>query len=190
MRTRPLHHIRGNVIAYLALFLALGAGGGYAFAATTTNTITVCADKGTGVLHLKPHGGRCKRGQTRVVWSQQGPQGAQGPAGQPRTPAVSIWAQVTNAGALFSGQGLSVQLLSAGTYQVTITAPACAHGSNAPVITVSDTNPPGGQAAGAFPVAWYQSTGSNQQFDVFSGVVAGGSFTSTDHAFTVMDTCM
>ena len=85
-----------------------------------------------------------------------------------------------------------MQHVSAGTYQVTITAPACAHGSNAPVITVSDTNPPGGQVpgSGAFPVAWYQSTGSNQVFNVFTGVVVGGSFTPTDHAFTVMDSCM
>ena len=49
---------------------------------------------------------------------------------------------------------------------------------------------PGGQVAGAFPVAWYESTGSNQQFMVFTGVVVGGSFTPTDHTFTVMDTCM
>ena len=48
---------------------------------------------------------------------------------------------------------------------------------------------PGGQA-GAFPVAWYGSTGSNQQFMVFTGDVAGGSFSASDHTFTVMDTCM
>ena len=75
MLTRPLHHLRRNVIAYLALFLALGAGGGYAMAATKTKTITVCADKTTGVLHLKTRG-RCKRGQTRVTLE---------PAGTPRS---------------------------------------------------------------------------------------------------------
>jgi hypothetical protein len=172
--------------------LAVGIGGGYAVAASRTKTITVCADKTTGVLHLKTHG-RCKRGQTRVTWNQrgpQGPQGVQGPAGQPGAPAVSIWGQVANAGSLLSGQGLSVQHVSVGAYQVTITAAACAHGSNAPVITVSDTNPPGGKMAGAFPVAWYQSTGLNQQFMVFTGVVVGGSFAPSDHIFTVMDTCM
>jgi hypothetical protein len=189
MVTRLLHHIRNNVIAYLALFVALGAGGGYAMAASRTKTVTVCADKTTGVLHLKTHG-RCKRGQTRVIWNQQGPEGPQGPVGQPGTPAVSVWAQVTNAGALFSGQGLAVQHVSSGTYQVTVTAPACAHAMNAPSISVSDTNPPGGKVAGAFPVAWYSSTGANQQFTVFTGVVAGGSFTPTDHAFTVIDSCM
>lgn len=182
---------RRHAIPYLVcgLVLVLGLGGGYALAASKTKTITVCADKGTGILHLKTHG-RCKHGQTRVAWNQQGPQGVQGPTGPTGAPAVSVWGQVTNAGPLFSGQGLSVQHLSAGSYQVTITAPACASGANAPVITVSDGNPPAGQVAGAFPVAWYESTGSNQRFMVFTGVVVGGSFTPTDHTFTVMDSCM
>ena len=80
MLTRLLHHIRKNVIAYLALFVALGAGGGYAVAASNNKTITVCADKKTGVLHLKTRG-RCKSSQTRVSWNQQGPQGLQGAPG-------------------------------------------------------------------------------------------------------------
>jgi hypothetical protein len=171
--------------------LVLGVGGGYAYAASKTKTITVCADKSTGVLHLHNHG-KCKRGQSRVTWNQKGPQGAQGtqgPAGAPGAPAVSVWANVTNAGSLFSGQGLSVQHLSAGTYQVTITAPACAHGSNAPVVTVSDSSQPGGHA-GAFPVAWYGTTGLNQQFMVFTGEVVSGSFSPTDLPFTLMDACM
>jgi hypothetical protein len=185
---------RRNLIPYAALLLvlALGAGGGYAFAASKSKSITVCADKQTGILHLHNHG-KCKRTQTRVTWNQkgqQGPPGAQGPAGQPGAPAVSIWANVANDGSVVSGVGLSVQHLSAGTYEVTITSAACAHGANAPVISVSDTNPPGGQPAGAFPVAWYQSTGSNQRFNVFTGVVGSGSFTPADHTFTVMDTCM
>jgi hypothetical protein len=192
--TDLLARARRNAIpsAALLLVLAIAAGGGYALAASKTKTITVCADKGTGVLHLKTRGGRCKRGQTRVTWNQVGPQGPQGftgPAGQPGMPAVSVWGNVTNAGALASGQGLSVQHVSAGTYQVTITAPSCAHGSNAPVVTVSDSSSPGGQS-GAFPVAWYGSTGLNQQFMVFTGVVVNGLFTPTDHTFTVMDTCM
>jgi hypothetical protein len=187
-------HARGNPIPYLllAVVIALAVGGGYALAASKVKTITACSDKKTGLLHLKPHGGKCKRGQTRVTWNQRGPQGlqgvagAQGPAGAPGAPGVSIWGNVTNDGSLAAGEGLSVQhLATAGTYQVTITAPACAHGSNAPVITVS-----GGPAAGSFPVAWYESTGLNQQFMVFTGDVAGGSFSPSDHTFTVMDTCM
>jgi hypothetical protein len=192
--TDLLAYARRHAIPSLALLLvlAIGLGGGYAIAASKTKTITVCADKGTGILHLKTRG-RCKRGQTRVTWNQvgpQGPQGFQGPAGQAGAPAVSVWANVDNAGSVVSGQGLSVQHVGAGTYQVTITAPQCAHGANAPVISVSDTNPPGGEVPGAFPVGWYESTGLNQQFDVITGVVAGGSFAATDHTFTVMDTCM
>lgn len=183
---------RKTTIVSVALLLAViaAAGGGYALAASKTKTITVCADKGTGVLHLKTHG-KCKRGQTRVTWNQQGPQGVQGfqgPAGQPGTPAVSVWANVANDGSVVSGQGLSVQHIAAGTYQVTITAAPCATGSNAPVISVSDTSAPGGQS-GTFPVAWYESTGLNQHFMVFTGIV-NGSFTPTDHTFSVMDSCM
>jgi hypothetical protein len=128
-----------------------------------------------------------------VTWNQQGPQGPQGfqgVAGQPGAPAVSVWANVANDGTMVSGQGLSVQHVSTGTYQVTITAPACAHAANAPVVTVSDTNPPGGEVAGSFPVAWYQGSAANEAFTVFTGVVAGASFTGTDHSFTVMDSCM
>src|SRR5271170_8497499 len=99
--TKLLSHLRRSAIPYAALLLvlAVGMGGGYALAASKTKSITVCADKGTGILHLKMRG-RCKRGQTRVTWNQQGPQGGQGPAGQTGAAAVSIWGQVTNAGSL------------------------------------------------------------------------------------------
>ena len=52
--THLLPHLRRNVIAYVVcgVVLLLGLGSGYAFAASKTKTITVCADKGTGVLHL------------------------------------------------------------------------------------------------------------------------------------------
>ncbi len=187
-------HLRRNAIPYLVcgLVLALGLGGGYAYAASKTKTITVCADEGTNVLHLKTHG-RCKHGQTRVTWNQhgpQGPQGTQGPTGPQGAPAVSVWANVSQAGVLISGQGVSVQHVSAGTYQVTVTASACAHGANAPVVTVADGNPPAGQTPGAFPLAWYGTTGSNQTFPVFTGDVVGGSFAASDHSFTVIDACM
>jgi hypothetical protein len=206
MLTRPLQHVRHNVVAYLALFLAVGASGGYALAASEGKTITVCADKSTGVLHLKTRG-RCKSTQTRLTWNQQGPQGAagaqgsqgaqgargpqgvQGPQGALGAPAVSVWANVAASGTSIAGQGLSVQRMSAGTYQVTVTDPTCGHEINAPVVSVSDSNPPAGQNAGAFPVAWYGATGPNEQFTVFTGVVVSGSFTPTDHTFDIHDTC-
>jgi hypothetical protein len=189
--TKVLAHLRRSAVPYLALLLvlAVGLGGGYALAASKTKSITVCADKKTGILHLHNRG-KCKRTQTRVSWNQQGPQGApglQGATGQPGAPAVSVWAQVATNGSVAFGQGVSVQhAASAGAYQVTITAPACAHGSNAPVVSVSDA----ASVGGAFPVAWFGSTGGNQTFMVFTGVVSGGTFTPTDRTFTVMDTCM
>jgi hypothetical protein len=72
MPLRPLHHIRRNVLAYVALFLAIGAGGGYAIAATGAGkTITACANKRTGALFLHARG-RCKRGLRKVTWNQRG----------------------------------------------------------------------------------------------------------------------
>ena len=40
--TRILSYLRRNVIAFVALFFALGAGGGYAIAATNNKTIHGC----------------------------------------------------------------------------------------------------------------------------------------------------
>jgi hypothetical protein len=200
--TEILAHLRRGAVPYVALLIVLvvGLGGGYALAASKTKTITACADKKTGILHLKTRGGKCKRGQTRVTWNQkgpQGPQGAPGSTGQQGAPAVSVWANVTNAGVVAFGQGIAVQHISSGVYEVTITAPACAHGSNAPVVSVSDGSPPVGQVSGAFPVAWYESTGANQQFMVLTGVVPApgpgntySGLTLSDHTFDVMDACM
>ena len=59
-------HLRSNVVAYLALAVAVGSGGSYALAATASNgTIAVCVDKGSGVMHLANHP-RCGRGQSRI----------------------------------------------------------------------------------------------------------------------------
>jgi hypothetical protein len=197
-----LSNARRNAIPYLALLLvlAVGVGGGYAFAASKNKSITVCADKKTGILHLKTRG-RCKSSQTLVTWNQQGPtgpqgaqgaqgvagaQGSQGPAGAQGAAGVSVWANVESNGTAFASQGLSVQRVSMGTYQVTITAPGCASGFNAPTVSVSDSGPSGG----SFPVAWYGSTGTNEQFMVYTGVVSSGvAFTSTDLPFDVLDGC-
>jgi hypothetical protein len=188
--TRLLHHLRHNVIAYLALGVALGAGGGYAVAASRTKTITVCVDKRTGVLHLH-HFGRCKRGQSKLSWNQQGPIGQQGPQGIPGTPAPRVWAVVAGDGTISfdDGEGLSAQHVGPGKYQIAVTDPTCAQGFNAPTVTVSDANPPNGETAGAFPVAWIGDTAGNKNFVVFTGVVAGGTFSATDHTFNVVDGC-
>ena len=202
-----MSHLRRNPVPYLALLLvlAVGVGGGYALAAGNTKTITVCADKKTGVLHLKTRG-RCKSSQTRVTWNQQGPQGVQGPQGTtgPQGPAgaqgaagtqgpagVSVWANVANDGTVNAEHGLSIEHVSSGTYQVTVTDPVCAHRINAPTISVSDSAP-GSVPGDVFPVAWYGATIANQQFMVYTGVASSSSsltFTPTDLPFDVLDTC-
>ncbi len=69
MLLRPIHHLQRHAqrhaIAYLALFLAVGAGGGYAIAATNNNTIHGCVNKRTHALYIQA---RCHRGQTRLTW--------------------------------------------------------------------------------------------------------------------------
>jgi hypothetical protein len=206
--TAFLARSRKTTIIALLLVLAAGVGGGYALAASNTKTIMVCADKQTGILHLKTRG-RCKSDQTHVTWNQQGPtgpqgqqgvvgpqgtagaQGPQGPAGLQGPAGVSVWANVANDGTVNAGQGLSVQRLAAGTYQVTVTDPLCAQHINAPTISVSDSAP-GMVVGGVFPVAWYGSTLANQQFMVYTGVASDStslSFTPTNLPFDVLDTC-
>ena len=145
-----------NVIPYLALLVVLvvGAGGGYALAASSTKTITVCADKSTGILHLKTHG-RCKSSQTRVTWNQQGPPGPQGAPGaqgatgtQPvhrgcrvsQGPAgVSVWAYVSwrrngRRGTRTCRSGGVSRRLRRDGYRSSLFAR-----ENAPVVSVSDS---------------------------------------------------
>jgi hypothetical protein len=204
----PLSKAPRNAIPYLALLVvaAIGLGGGYALAASSNKTIKVCADKKTGILHLKTRG-KCSRSQTRVTWNQRGPagpqgsqgatgpqgvqgvQGMQGPGGAQGPAAPNVWALVAGNGAVLAGQGLSVDRTQAGTYQVTVTDPTCSQELNAPVVTLSDSNPPS-EGANTFPEAWYEAGGgTNEQFTVFTGFVMAGSFTASDHTFDVIDAC-
>jgi hypothetical protein len=53
--------------------------------------VTACAKKTTGALRLLKPGKKCKRTETKLVWSvtgPQGPQGAQGPAGTAGAPGA------------------------------------------------------------------------------------------------------
>jgi hypothetical protein len=177
MHHRILRHLRTNVVAYLALFLSVGAGGGYAIAAGNNKTIHGCIDNRTRVLHVQT---RCHRGQTRLVWSQQGPQGPASP---------TAWAAVQANGFTGAGaRGISVQHVGTGTYSITATPSQCAQVTDAPTVTVDTATPPVGPPAGAFAVAWEAFTSRNK-FTVFTGVVVGGSFTPTDEAFNVQVPC-
>jgi hypothetical protein len=181
---RHLHgagrHLRSNVVAYLALAVAVGSGGSYALAATATNgTIAVCADKGSGVLHLAKHA-RCGRHQTRI-----------GLSSALDRPAVNAWAEVVFDGHVVTGTGVSVSHAGVGVYNITVTAASCRDaGNNAPVVSVSDSEPPGGQATTSFPLAWAGpvSTGI-EAFTIYTGVVVSGGFQPRDESFNFTDSC-
>lgn len=184
--TKLIVYARGNAIAIAALLLALS--GGYAIAATSSPaTITACANKRTGELFLSAHG-RCTKTQRKVAWNRQGPQGIQGMTGPAGPVPPSAWAYASNTGGTIVSDGLTSTRVSAGTYQITVTAPACAGKQNAPVVTLSDSNPPGGQTSG-FPVAWVGVAGLGSMFTVYTGDVVNGTFTASDHPFTVQDVC-
>ena len=56
------------------------------------------------------------------------------------------------------------------------------------MVSVSDANPPSGQTAGAFPVAWVGDA-SGSTSTVITGVVVSGTFTATDRQFYVQVPC-
>jgi hypothetical protein len=80
-----------NVMATIAVFIALGAG---AYAATTFVTpkgaIRGCVTKG-GQITLVKSGGRCPKGRQLISWNQQGvagQSGSNGAAGAPGAPGA------------------------------------------------------------------------------------------------------
>jgi hypothetical protein len=131
---------------------------------------------------------RCGHGETRLVWNQQGPPGKTGTTGPAGPAPPSAWALVGNNGGASPGSGITATRVSTGTYQITVTAPACDGKQNAPVVTVSDGNPPAGQLAGAFPVAWVGDVQSGP-FTVYTGDVVNGIFALRDHTFNLEDLC-
>lgn len=79
-RLRPrLNH--ATVVAYLALFVALGGG---ALAATSfigsNGQIHGCVSKKGQLSVLKPSK-KCKKGKTKIAWNQKGPKGDTGDTG-------------------------------------------------------------------------------------------------------------
>ena len=173
-------HFRSNVVAYLALAVAVGSGGSYALAATTSNgTIAVCVDSGSGVMHLAKHP-RCGRGQSRI-----------GLSSALDRPTVNAWAAVELNGAVASGGGVRIAHAGTGQYEITVTAASCRHAlNNAPVVTVNDGEPPYSSATSTFPVAWTERAGTGfEAFTVFTGVVVGGAFQPRDESFSFTDSC-
>lgn len=158
--------------------VAIGGSGSYALAASSSNgAVAVCVDKGSGVMHLAKHP-RCGHGQSRIGLSSA-------------LDRPTMGALVAPNGGVTSGFGVSIGHAGAGVYDVTITAARC-HGAlnNAPVVSVNDSEPPGGRGAGAFPVAWTMPTGfRGNTFRVYTGVVVSGAFQPQDESFNLADSC-
>jgi len=175
-------HVRSNVVAYLALVVAIGSGGSYALAATASHgTVAVCVDKGSGVMHVAKHS-RCGRGQSRI-----------GLSSALDRPTVSAWAAVEPDGAIASAVGVRIAHAGTGVYTVTVTAPSCRHAvNNAPVVSVNDSEPPGGLGGspGVFPMAWTEGASSFvEAFTIHTGAVVGGAFQPRDEPFNFTDSC-
>jgi hypothetical protein len=189
---RLINHLRHNVIAYLALVLAIGASGGYAFAATSTKTIHACVMKHSGELLLK---NKCTRGESKLVWNQQGPAGPQGKAGVTgaagSTPYSAEGVVGINGG--YSGTGLTSAPLGTGEYQVTLTGPGCAAEAGAAdslvVTPVGDPSFPATTSAGSYDVGDVAGTTTPGVFDVYIGEVVSGAYTPVDDGFDVVGSC-
>lgn len=179
----PLRHLRSNVVAYLALAVAVGSGGSYALGAVSASngTVAVCVDNGSGVMHLAKHQ-RCGRHQSRI-----------GLSSALDRPAVSAWAAVEPDGAVASAVGVRIAHAGPGVYNVTVTAVSCRRAvNNAPVVSIDDSEPPGGLGGnpGAFPVAWTEGASSFvEAFTIHTGAVIGGAFQPRDEPFNVTDSC-
>jgi hypothetical protein len=189
---RLINHLRHNVIAYLALVLAIGASGGYAFAATSTKTIHACVMKHSGELLLK---NKCTRGESKLVWNQQGPAGAQGKAGATGAAGATPYSAEGKVGSSggYSGTGFISAPVSTGEYQVTLTGPDCtAEGGVSDSLVVSPEGNPGFPAttsAGSYDVADVNGTTSPGVFDVYVGEIVNGTYTPVDDDFDVVGSC-
>jgi hypothetical protein len=134
-----------NVVAALALFVALG---GTSYAATggfsSGGTLRACANE-EGAIRLLKAGKKCKKGQTAVAWNQTGPAGApgakgangangapgatgapgaagdkglEGQKGLSGEPANVKWGNITQEGKVQAGNGVNAALLSNDHYVV------------------------------------------------------------------------
>jgi len=114
-RLRPNH---ATVVAYLALFIALG-GGAYAASSFVgpDGKIHSCVGKGGRLSVLKP-GKKCAPGKSPLAWNQQGQQGPPGKTG-PQGPGAQQFdlhaPEATSVPATTSVNGLTVVVYCATT---------------------------------------------------------------------------
>jgi len=187
-RFRPrLNH--ATVVAYLALFVALGGG---ALAATSfvgnDGQIHGCVSK-NGQLSVLKRGKKCGKGKRRLAWNQKGPagqNGRDGTAGQDLTVGSTLASGQTESG-IFAANDNVMNGYGADAIEFRPPLVAGLSSANLHDVTVSGSNPncPGrGQAArghlclyeGANPgmtfVGFFNPTSGTDQSATAAGVVA------------------
>ena len=88
MRSPRLNY--ANVVATLCLVALIGAGAVAAVAQTGGKTMAACyKTKGGSMRYLAKSSGKCKKGEKKVSWNQQGPAGTAGARGAAGADAVA-----------------------------------------------------------------------------------------------------
>jgi hypothetical protein len=130
MKWTGRHLSYANVVATLALVLALSGGaiaatGGF----TSGGKLHACVNE-EGRLKLLKSGGHCKRGQKSVSWAQigpagpvgipgaTGPKGIEGQKGAPGEAADVKWAAINKDGGILGGRGVVAARKTSGHYVV------------------------------------------------------------------------
>lgn len=94
MVQRLSSHARRNVVAYLALGVALAAAGGVAYSSIpdAQGVIHGCYDNANGTLRVidTDGSGLCRGGETALDWNQQGQPGLTGHTGPPGPAGVAL----------------------------------------------------------------------------------------------------
>lgn len=164
------------------------AGGSYALGSTSSNkTLSGCVVNSTHELLIQK---RCGRGQSRLSWNQQGPQGVPGNTGPQGPPAASAWARVLsgNGGTtVLDSENLSVQQEGDGVYTLTASGPCTTGSDPSEVVTPSF----GDVSTNGFPVAYVVTpNGPASVFQIVIGSVTNtGTFTQANGDFSVAVFC-
>ena len=143
---RAGRHFRSNVVAYLALAVAVGSGGSYALAATTSN--------GTNGRRVRRQRQRChapRQAPALRAWSN--PYRAEFGARPPNGERLGGSRALTDTS--LSGTGMSVSHTGVGVYNITVTAANCRDAATTRRWSASMTSAAGGSGNQlSFPVAW------------------------------------